>query len=167
MKSVLTSKLLPSVLLFTRVTLYNIRKNVEATHTKKLENLSKEQGRPLFNLHHTVKLFELDIVPPKHVLDTLALGPKNPVLEKSDWKAMLVEIDLLLNHLQEQNVSNETISNINIATMNYNKKCLKQSIPRNLIITKKYLEKHKLLAVPFEHGKIDEKFLKSIKSVDG
>ena len=150
MKSVLTSKLLPSVLLFTRVTLYNTRKNVEATHTKKLENLSKEQGRPLFNLHHTVKLFELDIVPPKHVLDTLALGPKNPVLEKSDWKAMLVEIDLLLNHLQEQNVSNETISDINIAAINY--RCSKQSIPRNLIMTKKYIEKHNLLAVPFDKG---------------
>ena len=152
MKSVLTSQLLPSVLLFTRVTLYNTRKNVEATHTKKLENLSKEQGRPLFNLHHTVKLFELDIVPPKHILDTLALDPKNPVLEKSDWKAMLVEIDLLLNHLQEQNVSNETISDINIAAINYIKRCSKQSIPRNLIMTKKYIEKHNLLAVPFDKG---------------
>ena len=104
---------------------------------------------------------------PKYVLDTLVLGPKNPVLEKFDQKAMLAEIDLLLNHLQEQNVSNETISNINIATMNYNKKCLKQSIPRNLIMTKKYREKQRSLAVPFEHGEIDEKFLKSIKSVDG
>ena len=152
MKSVLTSQLLPSVLLFTRVTLYNTRKNVEATHTQKLENLSKEQRRPLFNLHHTVKLFELDIVPPKHILDTLALDPKNPVLEKSDWKAMLVEIDLLLNHLQEQNVSNETISDINIAAINYIKRCSKQSIPRNLIMTKKYIEKHNLLAVPFDKG---------------
>ena len=152
MKSVLTSQLLPSVLLFTRVTLYNTRKNVEATHTQKLENLSKEQGRPLFNLHHTVKLFKLDIVPPKHILDTLALDPKNPVLEKSDWKAMLVEIDLLLNHLQEQNVSNETISDINIAAINYIKRCSKQSIPRNLIMTKKYIEKHNLLAVPFDKG---------------
>ena len=118
-------------------------------------------------MHDTIKLFKLDIVPPKYVLDTLVLGLKNPVLEKFDQKAMLAEIDLLLNHLQEQNVSNETISNINTATMNYNKKCLKQSIHRNLIMTKKYLEKHKLLAVPFEHGNIDEKFLKSIKSVDG
>ena len=69
-------------------------KNVAATHTKKLENLSKEQGRPLFNLHDTVKLFELDIVPPKYVLNTLALVPKNPVLAKFDRKEMLAEIDL-------------------------------------------------------------------------
>ena len=86
LKSVLASKLLPSVLLFTRVTLFNTRKNVEALHTQKLGNLSKEQGCPLFNLHHTVKLFELNIVPPKYVLDTLALGPKNPVLEKVNQK---------------------------------------------------------------------------------
>ena len=56
--------------------------------------MSKEQGRPLFNLHDTVKLFELDIVPPKYVLNTLALVPKNPVLAKFDWKEMLAEIDL-------------------------------------------------------------------------
>ena len=141
MKSVLPSKVLPSVLSFTRVTLYNAQKNVAVTHTEKLENLSKEKGRPLFNLHGTVKLFELDIVPAKYVLDTLALGPKNLVLEKFDRKAMFAEIDLLLNHLQEQNVPNETISNINIATINYIKKCSKQSIPRNLIMKKKYLEK--------------------------
>ena len=89
-------------------------------------------------------------MPPKYVLDTLVLGPKNPVLEKFDQNAMLAEIDLLLNHLQEQNVSNETISDINIAAINY--RCSKQSIPRNLIMTKKYIEKHNLLAVPFDKG---------------
>ena len=130
--------------------MFNTRKNVEATQTKILENLSKEQGRPLFNLHDTVNLFEFDIVPPKYVLDTLALGPKNPVLEKFDRKTMLAETDLLLNQLQEQNVSNETISGINIATINYIKTCSKQSIPRNVIMTKKYIEKHNLLAVPFD-----------------
>ena len=65
LKSVLPSRLLPSVLVFTSLTLFNTRKNVEATHTKKLENLSKEL--PLFNLHNTVKLFEIDIVPSKYV----------------------------------------------------------------------------------------------------
>ena len=63
--------------------MFNTQKNDKATHTKKLENLSKEQGYPLFNLHDTVKLFELDVLPPKYI-DTLALDPKNPVLEKFD-----------------------------------------------------------------------------------
>ena len=56
LKSVLLSKLLPSVLLFIGITVFNTRKNVEVAHTKKLENLSKEQGRPLFNLHDTSNL---------------------------------------------------------------------------------------------------------------
>ena len=80
------------------------------------------------------------------------MGPKNPVLEKFDQKVVLAEIDLLLNHLQEKNVSNETIRYINIATINYIKKCSKQSIPRNLIMTKKYLKEHNLLVVPFDNG---------------
>ena len=80
------------------------------------------------------------------------MGSKNPVLEKFDQKVILAEIDLLLNHLQEENVSNETIRYINIATINYIKKCSKQSIPRNLIMTKKYLKEHNLLAAPFDNG---------------
>ena len=100
----------------------------------------------------TGKFFELDIVPPKYVLDTLALGPKNPVLEKFDQKVTLAEIGLLLNHLQEQNVSNERVSDINIAKTDYIKKCSNESIPRNLIITKKYLKNQNLLAVPFDKG---------------
>ena len=97
-------------------------------------------------------MFKLDTVPQKYVLDTLTLGPKNSVLEKFDQKVMLAEIDLLLSHLQEQNVSNKTCSDINIATINYIKRYWKQSIPGNLIMTKKYLKEHSLIAVPFDKG---------------
>ena len=65
---------------------------------------------------------------------------------------MLADIDLLLNRPEEQNESNNVINDINIATINYIKKCSKQSIPRNLIMTKKYLKEHELLAVPFDKG---------------
>ena len=44
------------------------------------------------------------------------------------------------------------ISDINIATISYIKKCLKQSIPSNLVMTKKYLKEHNLLVVPFDKG---------------
>ena len=111
--------------------------------------MSKEQGHPLFNIFDTVKLFELDIVPPKSILETLVQGLENLLLEKFIQKVMLAEIDLLLNHLQEQNMSNETISDINIAKTNYIKKFSKQSIPKNLITTKKYLKEHNFLAIPF------------------
>ena len=100
--------------------MFNARRKVEATHTKKTENFI-ERARA-FNLHDTATLFKLDTVPQKNVLDTLTLGPKNSVLEKFDQKVMLAEIDLLLSHLQEQNVSNKTCSDINIATINYIKR---------------------------------------------
>ena len=48
-----------------------------------MENLSKELGCPLFNWHDTVKLLELDIVPPKYVLNTIALGPQIVMLAKT------------------------------------------------------------------------------------
>ena len=95
LKSVLLSKLLPSVLLFTRVNCIIHERMLKQRTLKNWKICQKKQGHPLFNLHDTVKLFELDIVPSKHVLDTLALGPKNPVLEKSDQKAMSAEMDLL------------------------------------------------------------------------
>ena len=44
LKSVSRSRLLPSVLVFTRLTLFNTRKNVEATRTKKLENFRKNKS---------------------------------------------------------------------------------------------------------------------------
>ena len=44
LKSALSSKLLPSVLSFTRVTLFNMRKNVEATHTQNWKICRKSKG---------------------------------------------------------------------------------------------------------------------------
>ena len=64
----------------------NIYLEVASTHQKKLDNLSKQQERPLFSVHDTVRLFELDIHPPKYVLDMLPVGPKNPILNKFNKK---------------------------------------------------------------------------------
>ena len=64
----------------------NISLEVASTHQKKLDNLSKQQEHRLFNVHDTVRLFELDIHPPKYVLDTLSMGPKNPILNKFNKK---------------------------------------------------------------------------------
>ena len=61
---------------------------------------------------------------------------------------MLAGIDLLLSRFQEQNVSND----INIATVSYIKKYSKQGIPRNVIMMKRYIKGHDLLAVPIDKG---------------
>ena len=57
--------------LVTRMTVPKIHLEVTSTHQKKLDNLSKQQERHLFNVHDTVRLFELNIHRPKYVLDTL------------------------------------------------------------------------------------------------
>ena len=61
---------------------------------------------------------------------------------------MLAEIDLLLNRLQEQNVSNDVINDINIATINYIKKCSKQSIPQKLDYDEKVSKRTRLISGP-------------------
>ena len=69
-------------------------------HCNKSQNLSKEQERPLFNVHDTVKLIDLDETPPRYVLDTLALGPNNSILDKFNAKEMLAELDILVKKCQ-------------------------------------------------------------------
>ena len=82
--------LLPSVILYTRISKTECRENVLETQRKKLEMLSVDQDRPLLNIQDTVRLFDIDIVPPKYVIDTRALGPKNSVLtkfyQKETWR---------------------------------------------------------------------------------
>ena len=60
--------------------------NGKNTHNQKLLRLSEEQERPLFNVSNTVKMFQLDRTPPSFVLDTLAMGPRNPVSDRFDPK---------------------------------------------------------------------------------
>ena len=129
---------------------HSTRKEVTTTQLKKLDNLSSEQERPLFHVQDTVKLFDIGIVPPNYIIDTLALGPKNPVLTKFDQKEILAEIHIVLSKLNERNVSNEVINDINVATLQYIKICCKQKTPHNILMTRWFLKEHDLLAVPFD-----------------
>ena len=60
---------------------------------------------------------------PAFVNSTLSLGPKNSVMDTFDQKEVLAEVDGLLSHCKKFNISNETISEINVKTVNYIKKC--------------------------------------------
>jgi len=145
-------KTIPSIVLFTRLNRIETRKQQKATHDKKLSAWSKEQERPLFSVDNTVLAYELDAPPPEYVMKTLSLGPKNAVLDKFDPKDVLAELDELLVHCKNHKVSNETITDINIKTLNYIKKCRRMKSCRNITMTKKYLKDNELLAVPFEKG---------------
>jgi len=77
-------------------------------------------------------------------MKTLALGPKNAVLDKFDPKDIQVELDALLKYCHQ---NNEVIIDINIKTINYIKKCKRMKTTRNITMTKKYLKENNLLAI--------------------
>ena len=145
-------KCLPSIILYTRYARLNTRKEQKETHTRKLANLSEEQERPLFSVQNTVVTSGLDLQPPAYVLETLSLGPKSAVLDRFDPKDVLAEIDRLLHHCKKENIPDETITDINVKTLNYVKKCKKLKSSKNIQRTKKYLKDHDLLAIPFDKG---------------
>ena len=70
--------LLSSIAIHTRVHCREVWRYVRNGHDKKLLALSEEQERPLFSVKNTVILCGLDETPPKYIMDTLSLGPKNP-----------------------------------------------------------------------------------------
>ena len=145
-------KCLPSVILHTRQMRILTRQEQLRTHNHKLTRLSEDQERPLFNVQNTVVTFGLETPPPSYIMETLSLGPKNAVLDRFDPKEVLAEIDELLHHCKENQVSEETITDINVKTLAYIKRCKRMKTSRNVQMTKKYLKDHGLLAIPFDKG---------------
>ena len=152
LRDVVPEDLIPSIILYTRQSVKSTRANVQKTHRHKLQALAKEQQRPLFDVHDTVRICDNDIAPPRYVLDTLALGPKNAVLDKFDPKDTLAQIDALLFNCKKGKVSEDIMNDINVETFKYIKACSSQKPPRNLIMTQRYLKQNDLLAVPFDKG---------------
>ena len=128
------------------------RQTQKNIHHKKLLTLSEEQERPLFTVKNTVVTNNLDNEPPSYVLETLSLGPKNAVLDRFEPKDVLAELDGLLYFCKNNNVSDELITDINVKTLAYIKKCKKMKTSRNIMLTKKYLKQNNLLAIPFDKG---------------
>ena len=65
---------------------------------------------------------------------------------------VLAELDSLLNFCKDNQVDDEVITDINVKTLAYIKKCKKMASSRNIIKTKQYLKENNLLAVPFDKG---------------
>jgi len=152
LKLKLPDKCRSSVILHMRYDLRLFKNKQSSTLNKKLTNLSSEQDRPLFSIKNTVICYQLDLNPPKYVLDTLSLGPKNSILDRFDQNTVLAELDSFVNFCNEREVPDNLITDINVKTLSYIKKCKKQNTSRNIMLTKKYLKEHNLLAVPFDKG---------------
>ena len=100
----------------------------------------------------TLVLCGLETPPPAYVMETLSLGPRNAILDRFDPKDVLAEVDILLQHCKNKNVSDETITDINVKTLTYIKRCKKMKTSKNIQMTKRYLKEHQLLAIPFDKG---------------
>ena len=152
LKVKLPEKCIPSVILHCRYNLRLLRQQKSLKLNDKLLRLSKKQEKPLFNVNNTVLFYNLETVPPKFVLDTLSLGPRNAIIDRFDQNDVLSELDDFLKYCKDKNIDEETITDINIKTLSYIKDCRKQKTPRNVQLTRKYLAENRLLAVPFDKG---------------
>ena len=125
LRTLIPKKLILSVVLYVRSAKHEIKDKQRLTHNKKLLQLSEEQERPLFSVDNTVVLHQLDNSPPAFVMTTLSLGPKNAVLDNFNPNDILAEVDLLLAHCKQHKVSQKimTLTDINLKTLNYIKKC--------------------------------------------
>merc|ERR1711888_564566 len=152
LRAVVPERTLPSVVIYTRLSRLTTRRQLTEVHNKKLASLSEEQERPLFQVSNSVVVCGLETPSPKYVMLTLALGPKNAILDRFDPKELLAEIDDLFEHCRISKVSDETITDINVKTLAYIKRCKQMKSSRNIQMTKKYLKDNDLLAVPFDKG---------------
>ena len=110
LKESLPDALIPSVVVFSRLAMAEAAKNVQKRHDNKLNNLSIQQQRPLFDVHDTVKVIGVNHPIPAYVLDTLALGPKNATVDQFDPKQVLTEIDSLLYRCKRDKVSGDVMN---------------------------------------------------------
>jgi len=83
------------------------------------------------------------------VIETLSLGPRNPVLDQFDSKEVFANLDNFLHYCKNNCVDEETMTDINVKTLNYVKKCNKMKNSRNIFFTNKYLKETNLLVIPF------------------
>ena len=148
----LPSRCVPSAVIYSRIDRVAHRKATSATHEKKLKNLSLLQEKPLFNVENTVKVIDVSVHIPKYVFQTLAMGPRNPVMTEFCEKEVLSELDCFLKFCKDNYISDSSINDINIKTLHYIKTCKKQKSPRHFILTQKFLKNHDLVAVPFDKG---------------
>lgn len=93
LKQKLPVKCIPSIILHSLYDLRILRQKQIKKLNDKLYRLSEEQERTLFNVQNTVICYNIDRIPPKFVMDTLSLGPKNAILEKFNQNDVLSELD--------------------------------------------------------------------------
>ena len=152
LKQKLPAKCVASAVVYSRIQRVSSRKLVAQKHDKKLKTLSLQQQKPLFNVKNTIRIVDVPINIPNYVIQTLALGPRNPVLTRFNEKDVLVELDCFLNFCSDHYIPECTMTDINVKTLSYIKSCKQQKTPRHVNLTRQFLSKNNLLAIPFDKG---------------
>ena len=100
-------KLIPSICLYSRLDVWEHRKEIESTHEYKIKMLSQEQEQPLRNVENNVRIVgEINV--PKFVKDFQSHGPKHPILSSFDEMSFLADLDSCLSDLNENCLVSQT-----------------------------------------------------------
>ena len=150
LKQMIPVKCFPSLILYTKLILQKYTQDLSHKHNKKTVRIIKGTGKT--TVQNTVICYGIKKTPPKYVIETLSLGPRNSTIEKFDRKDVLAELNGFMEFCRDKKVDEEVITDINIKTLSYIKNCEKQNSPRNLMLTRRYLKENQLLAVPFDKG---------------
>ena len=79
------------------------RTTIQTRHKEKMSKWAQRQDKPLFDEKSTTVLLMGNVSkPPDYVMETLKLGPRNPVLTKFDDKDVLSEVDLVLEFFEKK-----------------------------------------------------------------
>ena len=84
--------------------------------------LSKKGDEAFFNVENTIIISEFTGHVPNYVFQTLALGPRHPVMTKFDEKEVLIELDSFLNFCGKKFnslIPDSTLTEVNIKTLHY------------------------------------------------
>ena len=146
------SHLLKHIVHHSNILIEKERDKIRQRLNGKLDKWSYRQDTPLCKVNGTIKFLGEITRPPDYVIETLKLGPRNPILETFDDKEVLSEMDIFLEYCETKVCENEVINDINMLTHSYCKQASKQKIPRNLKLTNQYLKEQNLKAVPFDKG---------------
>ena len=138
------AKLIPTILLHTRIAWLTEKEKIQAKHQDKLRQLSIEQDRPIARMNTgTITILDNIKNVPEYVRATLANGPRHPLLTKFDEKAIAAEINALIEHHEKIGMSQDIINDINIASYRYIRDGRKQRGDKAIAYTSKYLKKEK------------------------
>ena len=102
---------------------------IQSRHENKIKSWSERQDRPISDTTYTVKLIGDVQRPPSYVMETLKLGPRNPVMTEFKANEVLCEMDLFLEYCEAKDVDDDMVNELNMLTYRYIKQAKQTKTP--------------------------------------